>query len=511
MLDRERPSLERQLLSNQIWETVAFVAKAAFMVGLTPWMIRTWGAQGYGEFALASSTFVLLSLVDLGVRAKTRLALCSAGERDRAQWPSILAHSVATFAAIGALTIAVVSLLTASGILNNWFKISSANRNLLFITTTMSILVMLSGLLLEPLVASGRIGKLKLATASGWLAAIPAVAFVLATNRSVTAAIILWLGCLLGANVFVLFLNRAVLRGSNAFRYQFGFGKLLATLKEGFWLNICNVTWTAKTYGATLLISALEGPGMAGLFFILLRLSEIISALGAISCDVSLGELAHARTVEQRRRSFESSYSWAALFCAHFAIVIGFSTSDFYRLWLPSSSALPAYAGSVVAILGLSSAFNRKSTYAAIGLGAAKLAAKCGLVEAGTFLALIALLPHTLALVNRLGLATVAVIALLPIALETSRRLSASSITVWLEPFASIAPFAATSAMILLAATMTGQLSVKIWALGLSIVIASLNIAYWRKARSPRSNKFTLASAIATGDCSLERSVFQAK
>jgi len=508
MLDGTRPSLERQLLSNQVWETVAFIAKAAFMIGLTPWMIRTWGAQGYGEFALASSTFVLLSLVDLGIRAKTRLALCSTGAKNRAEWPHILAHSAATFAVIGALTIAAAFLLTASGTLNSLFKISSPNRNLLVITTTMSILVMLSGLLLEPLVAIGRIGKLKFATASGWLAAIPAVAFLLATNHSVIAAIVLWLGCLLGANVFVLFLNRSVLRGGNVFRYQLGFGKVGATLKEGWWLNISNATWTGKTYGATLLISALEGPGMAGLFFILLRLSEIISALGAISCDVSLGELAHASTVAERRRSFEFSYSWAALFCAHLAILIGFSTSDFYRIWLPASPPLPVCAGAVVAILGLSSAFNRKSTYAAISLGAAKLAAKCGLVEAGTFLALIGLLPHTLDLVGRLGLATVAVIALFPIVLETSRRLSASPITVWLEPFASIAPFAATSAMILLAAAMTGKLSIKIWALGGSIVIASLNVAYWHKVRSLHSSKLALASAIVTGDCSLDRGPF---
>src|SRR6266404_4376027 len=356
------------------------------MVGLTPWMIRTWGAQGYGEFALASSAFVLLSLVDLGIRAKTRLALCSSGAKDRAEWPHILTHSVATFAGIGAITIAAALLFTASGILNSLFKISFDNRNLLLVTTTMSILVMLSGLLLEPLVAIGRIGKLKFATASGWLAAIPAVGSVLATNHSIIAAIVLWLGCLLGANIFVLFLNRSVLRGTNAFRYQFGFGKVAATLKEGWWLNISNATWTAKTYGATLLISALEGPGIAGLFFILLRLSDIISALGAISCDVSLGELAFASTVAQRRRCFESSYAWAALFCSHLAILIGFSTSDFYRIWLPSSAPLPVCAGAVVAILGLSSAFNRNATYAAIGLGAAKLAAKGGLVEAGTFL-----------------------------------------------------------------------------------------------------------------------------
>src|SRR5205085_4158591 len=138
MLEEARPSLERQLLSNQVWETVAFIAKAAFMVGLTPWMIRTWGARGYGEFALASSTFVLLSLVDLGIRAKTRLALCSTGPKRRAGWPAIVAHGAATFGLIGALTISGVFVLTFAGVWQNLFHISPANRNLLFITTTMS-------------------------------------------------------------------------------------------------------------------------------------------------------------------------------------------------------------------------------------------------------------------------------------------------------------------------------------------------------------------------------------
>jgi len=281
MLDRARPSLERQLLSNQIWETVAFAAKAAFMVGLTPWMIRIWGAQGYGEFALASSTFVLLSLVDLGIRAKTRLTLCNAGEKDRVEWPHIVAQSAATFAGVGVLTIATTFTLTVLGILNNLFKISSTNRNLLFITATMSMLVMLSGLLLEPLVAIGRIGKLKLATASGWLAAIPAVAFVLATKGSVIAALVSWLGCLLCANLFVLFKNRFVFLGTGRFRCHLELRKMVATLKESLWFNICNATWMARTYGVTLIISALNGPATAGLFFILLRLSEIISALGS--------------------------------------------------------------------------------------------------------------------------------------------------------------------------------------------------------------------------------------
>src|SRR6266404_2213427 len=111
MLDGTRPSLERQLLSNQVWETVAFIAKAAFMIGLTPWMIRVWGAQGYGEFAVASSAFVLFTLVDLGIRPKTRLALCA--ERDRAHRPGILWHGAFAFTVVALVTIAISFLLTA--------------------------------------------------------------------------------------------------------------------------------------------------------------------------------------------------------------------------------------------------------------------------------------------------------------------------------------------------------------------------------------------------------------
>ncbi len=497
MLDCERPSLERQLLSNQVWETVAFIAKAAFMIGLTPWMIRTWGAQGYGEFALASATFVLLSVVDLGIRAKTRLALCNAREKDRAQWPHIVLDSVVTFSIVGVLTIAASFVLTATGVVNALFKISAANRNLFFITTTMSILVMLSGLLLEPLAAVGRIGKLKLATAGGWLTAIPFVALVLATKGPVISALIVWLGCLLGANLLVLFVgNRSTFRAS-ALRPQLEFGRLVATLKEGFWFNICNATWTTKTYGTTLLISAISNPATAGLFFILLRLSEIISGLGAISCDVSLGELAHAKTVSQRRQSFESSYSWAAILCCHFAVILGFTTNDFCRIWLHSSWLLPAYAGAIVAALGLSSALNRKAIYVGSGLGAVKLAAKCSLVEAGLFLALMGFLPRSLALMNRLGLATVAVVALIPIVLEISRRLLVGSIKLWLQPLSSIAPFAAASAAVLLFGALAGRPMVKICATTVSGVILLFNVLYWRKTRLPRLSEFGLTSTLA--------------
>jgi O-antigen/teichoic acid export membrane protein len=475
MLDKPRPSLERQLLSNQVWETVAFIAKAAFMIGLTPWMIRTWGAQGYGEFALASSTFVLLSLADLGIRAKTRVALCSAGEKGRTEWPSILAHSAAIFAAIGALAIGAAFVLTFAGVWQNLFHISSANRNLILIITIMSILVMLSGLFLEPLVAIGRIGKLKLATASGWLAAIPAVAFVLATKGSVIAALVSWLGCLLGANLFVLFRSRSVF-GANGFRPQLGLGKVLATLKEAFWFNICNATWTLKTYGTTLLICALNGPATAGFFFILLRLSEIISALGAISSDVSLGELAQASKVAQQRCSFWSSYSWALVFCSHIALIIGFCTRDFLRGWLHLPTSLSIFVGTTVAALGLSSALNRTVSYAAMGLGIVKAAAKCGAIEAIAFLSVVAALPHSYDLVNRLAIATISTLALVPLMQSVSRKLESSLMSTWLHPIRLVAPFVAASASVLFMANASENLVAKVFAIIICAGIGLLNI-----------------------------------
>src|SRR5207237_8624243 len=179
--------------------------------------------------------------------------------------------------------------------------------------------------------------------------------------------------------------NRFVFHGAGRFRGCFGIGNVVATLKESFWFNICNATWMAKTYGTTLLISALNGPATAGFFFILLRLSEIISALGAISSDVSLGELVQVSTVDQRRRSFWSRYSWAIVLCSHIALVIGFCTHDFFCIWLHPVTPMSIFVCSLVAILGLASAFNRTVTYAAMGLGLAKTAAKSGMIEAICF------------------------------------------------------------------------------------------------------------------------------
>ena len=64
-----------ELLRNQLWQTGNFFAKALFLAVLTPWMIRLWGTEQYGLFALSSSLFVSLALLDGGVRSLTRVRL----------------------------------------------------------------------------------------------------------------------------------------------------------------------------------------------------------------------------------------------------------------------------------------------------------------------------------------------------------------------------------------------------------------------------------------------------
>lgn len=488
MQDCERPSLERQLLSNQLWETVAFIAKAAFMLGFTPWMIRVWGAQGYGEFALASSAFVLLSLVDLGIRARTRLALCA--DHDRNQWSSILWHSASTFAVIAAGTIAISLVLTACGLFGAVFKISPANRDLLFVTTAMSMLVMTSGLLLEPLIVAGRIGQTKCASAAGWLTSIPCVVVVLDWKGGAIAATTTWLGCLFAANLFVLWLNRRLLRAKLGSAYDvLSLHKFIGKLKEAFWINICNATWMTKTYGVTLLIAALNGPAAAGFFFILLRLSEIISALGAVSTDVLLTELAQNSGPEQRRHAFLSSYSWALTLCSHAGLLIAVFARDFFNLWLHPATPISIFAGLLITMLGLASAFNRTLTWAAIGLGLPKTAAKWGIAEAISFVAAVLLGSFIFGLLGQLGFALAATLALIPVARAVSVRLGASLGTIWLQPFRDVAPFAAINAAILFAASITPLPMAKFIAIPICTGVAFANLSRWLSKRERNSRQ----------------------
>ncbi|MEP6601274.1 MAG: hypothetical protein ABJB49_05620 [Nitrospirota bacterium] len=495
-----RTSIERQLFSNQVWETVAFVAKAGFMLGLTPWMLQFWGTRGYGEFALASSTFVLLSVLDLGIRGRTRVVLCHAQGFPPEHTQGILSQSIASFSFVGLAAILVAALATASHRFDRVLGISAANHYLLLVTAGMTMLVLLSGLLLEPLVVRGEIGRVKLAMAAGWLLAIPTVAFALWIEATVTAAVFGWLAALCLSNVLTAWTIPSTLRAVRPHWKMAHPRAVLASIRGGFWFNVTNSAWLARTYGATIVISALNGPAIAGTFFILLRLSEIISALGAISCDVSLAELAQASSTEQKQRSFASSYLWIVVLCAHGALVIGFLTPDFLQVWLHPVTPISAVAGLAVAALGLGSALNRTATYAALGLEAGKTAARCGLLEALLFFFVLLIVPEHFGLVPRLLAASVSCCALLPLGRAVSHHLQASSVQTWIQPLVSVIPFAGASAGLLIAASVSAELWTKVVATIACGGIVFLNVVWLRDRGASRQKQEAIATdVVATG------------
>jgi O-antigen/teichoic acid export membrane protein len=415
MVDGTRPSLEHQLLSNQVWETVAFVAKAAFMLGLTPWMIRTWGKVGYGEFALASSAFIFLSLFDFGIRGRTRVALSKEIVANSKNASLLLRGSLLAF---GSISLVVLLLTGAVTIFHGWshlFGIRRDHESLLLVTTALTMPFMFSTILLEPIVARGGVGKVKSAAAAGWVLAIPAVAVVLWRGDSVVVAIASWLGALLLANLCLLAAHcrqeRVFLKSWHAIpRDQF-----LSVFRESLWFSVASLTWAAKSHGLTLLLGALSGPVTAGIFFIVLRLSEIVSALGAISSDVALAALPRCRSAAERRHCLMATSRYASFFALPCAGAIAILAPAFFSLWLGIAAPLGWQTGIWIAGLGLAIALNRFVTYVALGMGIGRTVALCGAAEIAITVGGISLFQPLVGLAGSLGVIIIAVVAYSPL------------------------------------------------------------------------------------------------
>ncbi|MEO7932888.1 MAG: hypothetical protein ABIT76_07000 [Chthoniobacterales bacterium] len=426
-----QPTIHSQLISNQIWEAVSMMAKAAFLFLLTPVMLRHWGQSGYGAFAVASSMVVFVSMFDLGLRGRARVELCHAvalGEMEKAS--QVLAIAMARFGVIAVLVLLLVTGLETMGICSRLLDLPPESGHLILLTAAFTQLQMLTGFLLEPLIAEGRIGLAKLAGAAGAAVSVPAVWLVLHGGGGVAPAIAVWLGCLTMANLLTVILTghfRDVFRWKWSAVLHAGWG---ATFSAGLWFNVTNAAWLAKGHGLTFLISAISGPATAGTFFIILRLSEIIGTFGAISCDVTLGGMAGG-DIARRRSVFSLGYSYATILCLVLAAGIGFLTPAFWILWLNAAAPVGWATGWLAALLGLASGLNRIIVYAAMALGIVRAAAIWTLLEAGFAMLGVMLVQRSAGLGATLLLTSLASLVLVPVALQISRALDQPFWTTW--------------------------------------------------------------------------------
>jgi len=452
-------SHRRELFFNQLWQGLNFASKAGFLALLTPLMLRTWGAAGYGMFALASSLLVSMAILDGGVRSMTRLKLCEAlVAGDERAFGLHIGRGLASF---GLAALAAVLLAAAGGCAGFWsriLKLPAEGDFLIPATVGLVGLFMLSVLALEPLAARGRLSALKAANTVGACAGIPVVALLLVSplHIGVSGAVFAYLACLITPN-FVL-LARSGLLKERLWRDwgSIGWRDVGATFHAGGWFYMTTIAGVAKTHALTFVVSAVGGPAAAGAFYILLRITEIVGTLGATSGETALASLARESVPERRAEAFGHTFLYASVFCLHGALGIGFLSGAVLERWLPGQ-AFDAGIGWAMAAYGLAGAFGRVVVNAAMGTGLIRRAGIGTLAEAaGVTLAGFLLLPRW-GLAGLFAGGSLASLCLLPTAFALCRDFGrvtlAGFLATWVAPLRRFVPLLAVNGAVLFAAS----------------------------------------------------------
>jgi len=376
-------SYRKELFLNQLWQSANFLSKAGFLLVLTPWMLAKWGADGYGVFALASSLLVSMALLDGGVRSLTRFRLAEALKaHDQTGFRQAYWAGLITFAAVASAAFLLVALLNQTGCIESGLRLPRGGGLVMVVTVGLTGLYMLTTLALEPVAARGNLSLVKAVNTIGALASLPLCAVALWLGASVLPTVILFSLCSIVPNLIALLREDRTGWGLPSGFRLFDLCMIYRTLHDGIWFYLTTVALIIKGHALTFLVSAVAGPDLAGLFYILLRLTEIIGNVGATASDTSLASLAHAKTPEARAEAFRQSWLYTGLFCLHGAVALAILGEPLLRLWMTGAQKIPPGVGPAMAVFGLAAAFSRVVVNASMGLNIVHLAAKANLAEA---------------------------------------------------------------------------------------------------------------------------------
>ena len=372
-----------ELLRNQTWQILNFASKAGFLILLTPLMISKWGSEGYGLFALASSLLVSMALLDGGIRALTRVGMSGAwknGDEDAAL--RIYSEGILTFASVAMITVFLSVAVSLPGWTSKLLHLRPGQSTVLVLAVACTAVLMTTLLGLEPLAARGNLSSLKASNTVGALAAIPVCAGLLWLGGGVGMIVIAYALCLTVPNI-VIAKHSGILSLARRIDLR-GFGPRIFwnTLRSGIWYYLTTISLVGKTHGLTFLVSALAGPAEAGIFYIFLRLTEIVGNVGATASETSLAALASAQDRYHRETCFRHSWLHVSVFCVQGGLVFLFLTIQLISLWLPERVAVSHSIGFSLAVFGLSGAFSRVVVNSAMGVGLTYCAAVAGVWEA---------------------------------------------------------------------------------------------------------------------------------
>ena len=470
----------RELLRNQLWHGANFLSKGLTLFLLTPLMLRLWGKEQYGVYALCSSLFVSLALLDGGVRSLTRVRLAARVHQPDSPAPGlILAQGLITFFLVCASALLFALIAGWGGRWDTLLQLPAGGQNILIGSGIFTALWMGSVLALEPVAAAGHLSRVKSANTWGVIFALPLCALVLILGGGPFAVITVMTGCLMAPNL-ILFIRSGIWRELSLPRLPAWPSVARNTLRHGFPYYLTTVALIAKTHGLTFFISALAGPAEAGIFYVLLRLSEILSNVAGASSETSVATLAGVPSAE-RPRLFQKAWAWISLTCFHGALVLVFWVPRFWDIWLPNFTSLPPSLWPALALFGFAGAWSQMAVNASMGLDRVRSAAAIVMLEAiltvtgalwgydhgeftglffGGCLAVLATLAQSFHLRHALG--------------ETFRR-------TWLQPWIPLLPGLALSAATLYAGSWLTSPWLALLSLLVPVTVISLQILAWRK------------------------------
>ncbi len=379
MILASRPYFQ-ELLQNQIWQGANFISKALFLALLTPWMLRNWGPEGYGLFALASSLFVSLALLDGGIRSLTRVRLASSSSHGLGAPPGeVIANGLVAFSIIcGLVGILAVGAAWHGG-LSLVLRLPPGGAWVLCLSGFLTAFWMATVLALEPLAAAGQLSRVKSANTCGMMLALPACSLVLWLQGGPLPAILALMISLLVPNFWLLHQTGGLGPATKVWIPPTS-RSIRETLREGFPYYLTTLALIAKTHGLTFLVSAMAGPAEAGIFYILLRLSETLSTVGATATETSVAALS-SLPPSQRRGTFQQAWQWTTLFCLHGAIVLTFLGHDFWKVWVPEFANLSPWVWPALASLGLAGGWSQMVVNASMGMNQVRSASRVALGE----------------------------------------------------------------------------------------------------------------------------------
>ena len=435
----------RELFRNHLWESLNALAKILLFAIVTPLMLRAWGRENFGLFALGNSCFALMVFLDFGLRTLTRVGL-SRPDLSEPEKARLHAQYVGAFGLVAAGGLSVILWFAWSGLAGPWLNLPAGGNMVLASTSALALGTMFLQILLEPIAASGRLSRIKATMFVGNVLASVALLATVRGGVGVVAATAAYFAALALPLLFLLPQAQPHWRDFVLALVRLRARDIPPVFSAGLWINAITGSWLLQSYGLIFLISWAGDLAEAGKFFLFLKLSELLSVLGASASEPTIAALAAGRSPAAQRERLATGYRSAVALCLAGAVGCAFFCSDLFSWWL--GVRIDPAIGFLIGMVGVSSGFGRMVTAASLGLGRPRPVALSALLGAAVTVAAVVAGYDVGGAPLILGAGAVTGLFFLPTAALVSRQLGGTFTQIWMRPVVQFLPWLGAIALL---------------------------------------------------------------